>query len=84
MWRVFAGMPAEFIVFSVVAFTLLSTLFLLIGRRSFWLPCRFRGWTRARLATLGTVQPRNRPHNDHPVHKVDLAPRPRADMPIGS
>ena len=84
MWRVFAGMPAEFIVFSVVAFTLLSTLFLLIGRRSFWLPCRFRGWTRARLATLGTVQPRNRPHNDHPVPKVDLAPRPRADIPIGS
>ena len=30
MWQVFAGMPVEFIVFSVVAFTLLSTLFLLI------------------------------------------------------
>ena len=33
--------------------------------------------TRARRATLGTVQPRNRPHNDHPVHKVDLTPPAR-------
>ncbi|MGW6199208.1 hypothetical protein ACWF0M_23880 [Kribbella sp. NPDC055110] len=30
MWQVFAWMPAAFIVFSVVAFTLLSTVFLLI------------------------------------------------------
>jgi hypothetical protein len=30
MWQVFSGMPAAFIVFSVIAFTLLSTLFLLI------------------------------------------------------
>jgi hypothetical protein len=30
MWQVFAGMPVEFIVVSMVAFTLLSTLFLLI------------------------------------------------------
>ena len=30
MWQVFAGMPTAFIVFSVVAFTALSTLFLLI------------------------------------------------------
>lgn len=30
MWQVFAGMPAAFIVFSVIAFTLLSTVFLLI------------------------------------------------------
>ncbi|MFI5690237.1 hypothetical protein ACIA58_00235 [Kribbella sp. NPDC051586] len=30
MWQVFTGMPASFIVFSVVAFTALSTLFLLI------------------------------------------------------
>jgi hypothetical protein len=30
MWQVFAGMPVEFIVLSVIAFTLLSTLFLLI------------------------------------------------------
>ncbi|MGW7681873.1 hypothetical protein ACWGID_14095 [Kribbella sp. NPDC054772] len=30
MWQVFAGMPTAFIVFSVVAFTLLSTVFLLI------------------------------------------------------
>ncbi|TDD28646.1 hypothetical protein E1218_06700 [Kribbella turkmenica] len=30
MWQVFAGMPVEFIVFSVIAFTLLSILFLLI------------------------------------------------------
>ena len=52
--------------------------------RQFRLPCRFRGCTRARLATLGTVQPRNRPHNDHPVHKVDLTPPPEADLPIGS
>ena len=30
MWQVFGGMPAAFIIFSVVAFTLLSTVFLLI------------------------------------------------------
>lgn len=30
MWQVFAGMPVEFIIFSMIAFTLLSTLFLLI------------------------------------------------------
>ncbi|MEU8224609.1 hypothetical protein [Kribbella sp. NPDC048915] len=30
MWQVFAGMPVEFIVFSMIAFTVLSTLFLLI------------------------------------------------------
>jgi hypothetical protein len=30
MWQVFAGMPTAFIVFSMVAFTALSTLFLLI------------------------------------------------------
>jgi len=30
MWQVFAGMPVAFIVFAVVAFTVLSTLFLLI------------------------------------------------------
>jgi hypothetical protein len=30
MWQVFAGMPVAFIVFSMIAFTLLSTLFLLI------------------------------------------------------
>lgn len=30
MWQVFAGMPTAFIIFSVVAFTLLSTVFLLI------------------------------------------------------
>jgi hypothetical protein len=30
MWQVFAGMPVAFIVFSIVAFALLSTLFLLI------------------------------------------------------
>jgi hypothetical protein len=30
MWQVFAGMPVVFIVFAVLAFTLLSTLFLLI------------------------------------------------------
>lgn len=30
MWQVFAGMPIEFILFSMVAFTVLSTLFLLI------------------------------------------------------
>ncbi|MEU4293671.1 hypothetical protein AB0E63_36080 [Kribbella sp. NPDC026596] len=30
MWQVFAGMPVAFIVFSVIAFTVLSTLFLLI------------------------------------------------------
>ncbi|TDW15929.1 hypothetical protein [Kribbella kalugense] len=30
MWQVFAGMPVEFIIFSMIAFTVLSTLFLLI------------------------------------------------------
>jgi hypothetical protein len=30
MWQVFAGMPVAFIAFSVIAFTVLSTLFLLI------------------------------------------------------
>ncbi|TDD49304.1 hypothetical protein E1263_32370 [Kribbella antibiotica] len=30
MWQVFAGMPVAFIVFSVLAFTLLSTLFLMV------------------------------------------------------
>jgi hypothetical protein len=30
MWQVFAGMPVAFIVFAVIAFTVLSTLFLLI------------------------------------------------------
>ena len=30
MWQVFTGMPVEFILFSVAAFTLLSTLFLMV------------------------------------------------------